>query len=202
MATNRKAPAALEGGGNGRSEVLTAFLANFEQITDAYGRSIQARVSDAGTKALAEHFTNVLNTQANRLSAFVMQTYDAASPTTRAEAEQLLVRQGAVELTRGVSELAAAATSAPALKGISDIIGIIKKIIKFIIKHFIKNPPPWLNDLIELIDEIVAALAGLFGFRLQRDINQTEVDYLRSMYHLARLNAVEQGAGAEEDEER
>jgi hypothetical protein len=195
MASNKKSPSAAGPTDAPPTDLLRTFLQGFEEVTDAYGRSIQARVAEGPTRALAEHFTQVLATQANRLTAYVLQSYDDAGPAKRSEVDQLLTRQAAVELTRGVASIASAATSAPALKGIGDIIQLIKKIIKFILKLF-GNVPPWLNDLLELIDEIVGSLGGLFGFRLQRDINQTEIDYLKSMYHLAKLNAIEQGGSA------
>jgi len=200
MAQDRKQPPSESSVSTGGEPPIHTFLNGFQQLTDAFGRSIQVRLADAATRAIAEHLTTVVNAQANRLASLVLHTYDQATASKRAEVDQFLVQQAAVELARGAAAIAQNAASAPALKGISDIIEIIKKIIKFIFDNFF-DKPPWLDGLLELIDEIIAALAGLFSFRLQRDINQTEIDYLRAMYHLRRLNLLEE-SGMEDTEER
>jgi hypothetical protein len=177
--------------------LIQKFLSGFEELTNVCGLSVQRTVSDADTRALAEHFTSVLNKQVAQLSAFVLQSYEQASPTKRSEVDQLVERYAAVELVSGTAAIADNTTSLRGFKGLSDIILLIKKIIRFILNLIFKGQiPGWINDLIDLIDEIIGTLLGLFNFRLQREINQTEIDFLKAMFHLKRLNAVEQSSTA------
>jgi hypothetical protein len=164
------------------SSKLLSFLADFERLIDIYGTTVKGVVPESDSVAVIESLSVVAKTQVRNLAQFVSDTYGQSAPALRSEADAFFQRLGGEELMREGLAVAPKVASVQALIGISQIIELIKKIIWYILGVlFPKGIPPWIIELIEIIDEIVNAILGQRSQKAQHDANQNHIDFLRTM---------------------
>lgn len=171
--------------------LLEQFAENLVQIPgDIIDGTLRA-MDDEDGKIIINAYSAVLKNQFQTLSSLILERGAKLSKEAAREAEELLNVTSGVELTNQVKALSLNVGSSIAKIGLAGIIQMIKKIIKWLIKFIFKKLPSWLNDLIDLIDEILNEIFGIGSPKLANALSQKEQNYLSELTKLAILNREE-----------
>lgn len=84
---------------------------------------------------------------------------------------------------------------------ISDIIALIKKIIRALFEILNIRKPRWLEPLLELIDEIVNFLVSIGVLKLAHTLSRRHQDYMAELTQMKRLQRATTSGNHDEEEE-
>jgi hypothetical protein len=175
------------------------FLADFEQLIDAYAATVKGVVPESDSAAIIDNLSAVAKLQVQSLARVGGDAYGQSSPALRRQVDDFFERLGGEKMMQGALAVAPNVTSVRALIGISDIITLIKKIIWFILGLlFPHGIPGWIIKLIEIIDELIHTILGQRSQNAQRDANQNHMDFLQTMRILRQFELLDNGGGQEE----
>jgi hypothetical protein len=183
---------------------LNKFLTGFVELTSQIPNGILAQSTDPDDKALVAAYAAPLNEQVGRLTDYIRQKAGSTSKQGLEEIGAVLRMMAANTLVENGMRVAQNLTTQTAKIALSDIINLIKKIIRVIIAIFNITVPNWFWPLIELIDEIINFLISLGLIRLASTLSRRHQDYMSELTHLMRLQreaALAGNNGEDEDEE-
>jgi hypothetical protein len=202
MATN-KAGKSKDTANQGPLSELDKFLAKFVELTSQVPKGMLAQTTDADEIELIAAYAGPLNEQVAQLSEYLRQKSRGASKHTLEEAGMILRLMAADSLTESGLRVARSLSSQKAKIGLSDIIALIKKIIRALAKIFNIALPDWFEPLLELIDEIINFLLSIGVLKLASTLSKRHQDYMAELTHLERLQRASawRNQNAEEEEE-
>jgi hypothetical protein len=181
---------------------LDLFLTKFVDLASQVPKGMLAQSTDADEKELIAAYAKPLNEQVVQLSDYIRQKASTASPQGVEEIGTVLRMMAANTLTESGLRIAQNLSSPKAKIGISDIIKLIKKIIRRLIEIFHIHMPDWFDPLLDLIDEIIDFLVSIGLIKLASTLSKRHQDYMSELTHMKRLQrASSWRAGEEEDEE-
>jgi hypothetical protein len=183
---------------------LNKFLTGFVELTSQIPNGILAQSTDPDEKGLVAAYAAPLNQQVGQLTDYIRQKASTTSKQGLEEIGTILRMMAANTLVENGMRVAQNLTSQKAKIALSDIINLIKKIIRTIIQIFGITVPDWFWPLIELIDEIINFLISLGLIRLASTLSRRHQDYMSELTHLMRLqreSALANINGEDEDEE-
>jgi hypothetical protein len=147
-----------------------------------------------------------LNEQAVQLSDYVRQAAKGSSRQVIEEIGTLLRLTAADALTESGMRVAQNLSSQQAKIAITDIIALIKKIIRALFDIFHIPKPFWLEPLLDLIDEIIKFLVSIGVLRLAHTLSKRHQDYMAELTQMKRLQRAsmfgnQNGEDEDEDED-
>lgn len=171
--------------------LISQFAENLIKIPDDIINGALKAMDDEDGKMVINAYSKSLKNQFVSIANLIQEQEKKISKETIRGAEELLTVTSGVALTQEVKSLAGNLGSNIAKIGLVGIIQMIKKIIKWLIKHIFPNLPPWINELIDLIDEILNEFFGIGSPKLANVLSQKEQNYLSELTKLAILNREE-----------
>jgi hypothetical protein len=182
---------------------LDKFLTKFVELTSQVPKGMLAQTTDADEIELIAAYAGPLNEQVTQLSGYLRQKSRGASKHTLEEAATILRLMAADSLTESGLRVARSLSSQKAKIGLSDIIALIKKIIRALAKIFNITLPDWFEPLLELIDEIINFLLSIGLIKLASTLSKRHQDYMAELTHMERLQRASawRNQNSEEEEE-
>ncbi len=171
----------------GNQTRIFQFAENLRQIPEDILEGALNAMDDEDGKEIIKAYSEAFKNQFSTLSSIILEGAGRMSKEAAREAEELLRVTAGVELTTQVKALCSNVKSNVAKIGLSGLLQMIKKIIKWLFK----NPPVWLNKLLDLIDEILHEIFGIGSSKLANILSQKEQNYLSQLTHLAILDREE-----------
>jgi len=157
--------------------------------------------ADEDEKAIINAFGPVLAVQFKELGSHLSEASANSSPQQSAEAEKFLRMSSGVTLANNFKIALPSLGSIVGKLGIDGIIKEIKKIITKLLEIFHINLPGWVHDIVNLIDEIIADIAGLGSIKMKTALSQAEQNYLGELTQLARLKKATRDLSVDQDED-
>lgn len=182
-------------------ESLDKFLARFVDLTSQLSTGMLAQSSDADDKELIASYAEPLREQVSQLSDYIRQAAKGASRQVIEEIGTVLRLTAADALTEGGMRIAQNLSSQKAKIAISDIIALIKKIIRALFEILNIRKPRWLEPLLELIDEIVNFLVSIGVLKLAHTLSRRHQDYMAELTQMKRLQRATTSGNHDEEEE-
>lgn len=184
-------------------QALDRFLTKFVDLTAQVPKGMLAQTTDADEIALIAAYATPLNEQVVQLCDYLKQRAKGASNQAIEEIGTILRLTAADALTDSGLRVARSLSSQKAKIGLSDIIDLIKKIIRVLAKIFHINLPDWFEPLLELIDEIINFLLSIGVIKLASTLSKRHQDYMAELTHLERLQKASawRNQNGEEEEE-
>lgn len=183
---------------------LDRFLTKFVDLTSQVSSGILAQSADADEKELIAAYAKPLNEQVVQLSDYIRQVARSSSRQVIEEVGTVLRLTAADALTESGMRVAQNLSSQKARIAITDIIDLIKKIIRALFDIFHIPKPEWLEPLLELIDEIIKFLVSIGVLRLAHTLSKRHQDYMAELTQMKRLQRVSLAGnqnGEDEDED-
>lgn len=184
-------------------QALDRFLSKFVDLTSQVPKGMLAQATDADERELIAAYAAPLNEQVVQLCDYLKQRAKGASGQALEEIGTLLRLGAADALTSSGLRVAQNLSSQKAKIGMSDIIDLIKKIIRVLAKIFHINLPDWFEPLMELIDEIFNFLLSIGLIKLASTLSRRHQDYMAELTQMERLQKASawRNQNAEEEEE-
>jgi uncharacterized phage infection (PIP) family protein YhgE len=202
MATNKNRKS-KDTSNQGALSELDKFLTKFVELTSQVPKGMLAQTTDADEIELIAAYAGPLNEQVTQLSEYLRQKSQGASRQALEQAGTVLRLMAADSLTDSGMRVARNLSSQKAKIGLSDIIDLIKKIIRALAQIFHITLPDWFEPLLELIDEIINFLLSIGLIKLASTLSKRHQDYMAELTHLERLQRASawRNQNAEEEEE-
>lgn len=176
-----------------QAEMLQRFIdGSMSFVTNVSRSMIEASGKDPDSELIAANTEIVITTMRNLLTS-VRTAFDGANALAKRSVEQALEVAG-VELLPSTGERAAVSTLKKGIFGggffswISKHLAEIKKIIRMIVQLIHGSVPPWVDRILDLIDQlwnmISELLGGIFGFKraeIARDLSMGEVNFFNEL---------------------
>lgn len=179
----------------GPDRPLEAYLNGFAALAAAYGAKAVDLAPEAENRPLATHYSAVLQEQIGVLRREVLSAYEEASDDVRGEVELMLEMSAGRTLVAGAMGPVTQVRSLIGFAGLGPIFELVKKLVKWLAEQLGIRIPRFLINLIDLIDELLRAIADIVSPLAGEIVHRSSIRYLESQYHLARLHAVtEKGA--------
>lgn len=183
-------------------ESLDKFLTQFGELTSQISRGMLAQSKDADDEELITAYAEPLSEQVSQLGNHIRQAATGASKQVIGEIGTLLRLTAADTLTKSGMRIAQNLSSQKAKIAISDIIKLIKKIIRALFEIFHIPKPLWLEPLLELIDEIVDFLVSIGVLKLAHTLSKRHQNNMAELTQMALLqSATTPGNQGEEEED-
>jgi alkylhydroperoxidase/carboxymuconolactone decarboxylase family protein YurZ len=183
-------------------ESLDGFLSRFVDLTSQLTTGMLAQSTDADDKELISSYAEPLREQVSQLSDYIRQAARGTSKQVIEEIGTVLRLTAADALTESGMRIAQNLSSQKAKIGISDIIALIKKIIRALFDILNIRKPRWLEPLLDLIDEIVNFLVSIGVLKLAHTLSKRHQDYMAELTQMKRLQrATTPGIQDEEEED-
>jgi hypothetical protein len=192
-----------------RPDALEEFLAESEAFLASTLDTIMKSIGDADDAPLIEAHAGAAREQLGKLTQHVRLHYGRANVELRRDVDEFMQTQSATTLARG-GQAAFKKVAGKGLFGdgifswIETIMQEIKKIIEWLSEMF--NWPSWITKLIQLLDQIIKALLGLFGGILGRsrskimtELSSLEVEFWNELASHKRFALLGGPAQADED---
>ncbi len=170
--------------------LIIQFAENLKQIPNDIIDGILQSMEDEDAKAIINGYSMALKNQFSTLASMLIENAQKMSKETARRGEDLLKSTSGLELTNQIKDLCSHPKSSVTKIGLAGLIHMIKKIIKWLF-HYVFKPPAWLNDLLDLIDEIINEILGIGSPKLADILSQKEQNYLSELTRLAVLNREE-----------
>jgi hypothetical protein len=164
-------------------------------------KGILAQSTDADEKELIAAYAKPLDEQVVQLSNYIRQATRGASRQIIEEIGTVLRLSAADALTESGMRVAQNLSSQKAKIAITDIIELIKKIIRALFDIFNIPKPKWLEPLLDLIDEIIKFLVSIGVLRLAHALSKRHQDYMAELTQMKRLQRASMSTNQNEDDE-
>lgn len=195
---------------------LEGVVTSFEDYLDEVTQAICQASPDGEARILAENTSSTLLSQMKKVHGYILESHEKLSSTQKDTFQTFLrVQDGLVMAQQGIETakkvFKAGGFGKRFLKWLSkwfeEIKKIIQAIVDFICQIFGWTSPPWLPDLLVLLDEIINLLLSIFGESLgldaralEKELSAMEVDYLNELAALQRLKQARRPRFLNDDE--
>jgi hypothetical protein len=182
--------------------LLEQFLGEFEKVPALVVEGMVRQTDNEDERTVIRSFGGVLQNQIQELCTYVRARRPALTPQQEQEVAQVLRLTSAVPLATSTVAVARSLPSSAARIGLLWIVQEIKKIIRVLWHILFGHMPHWLDELLNLINEILKDILSVGDTRLADTLSQMEQNYLAELTQLARLkhaNEMQPEAGAEDD---
>lgn len=166
---------------------LDRFLEKFVDLISQVPKGMLAQSADADEKELIAAYAKPLNEQVVQLSDYIRQVARGSSRQVIEEIGTILRLTAADALTESGMRVAQNLASQKGRIAITDIIDLIKKIIRALFDIFHIPKPDWLEPLLDLIDEIIKFLVSIGILRLAHTLSKRHQDYMAELTQMKRL---------------
>jgi len=180
---------------------LDRFLTKFAALTSQASKSLLSQSTDADDKEILEAYAKPLNEQVTQLSDHIRQIAKNSSRQVLEEIGIVLRLSAADALTDSGMRVAQNLSSQKAKIALTDIVDLIKKIIRKIFDIFHIPKPDWLEPLLDLIDEIFHFLVSIGLLRLAHTLSKRHQDYMAELTQMKRLQRASRVGSQNEDED-
>jgi hypothetical protein len=181
--------------------LLDPFLGLLERFIETYTDNVRRTVGDQDAGEIVDTISEALRHQVRELGTFMREGVPRMSAQSTREMNQVLRMQGGDILLRGAIRAASTPLSAEKILGLDGIIHEIKKILQKILDIIWKNKPDWFDEFFVLLDEIFNLLGSILFPHLKTALHKSEVQFLRELYELRRLEQLRQRADAKSDDD-
>lgn len=172
---------------NETSKALNDFLTEFQNFASQVTEAALHHAQDEDEKAVINAFAPAFLNQTKELSNYVLAQSSVVSRQQSADADQVLKVSSGATLAKGAKGLFPSIGSIIGKLGLDRILKELKKIIKAILKAFGIKLPKWLDAIINLIDEILAAILSGGSSKVSTILSEQEVLYLKEITELEKL---------------
>lgn len=186
---------------NKEQPLLNEFLQRFEKIPTQIVDSLLKVTEDEDEKNVINSFAPTFKNQFQELSRFVSEKTGVATRQGIAEAETFLRVSSGTALADNLGLALPSIGSIVGKLGIAGMVQEIKKIIKKLLELFGIRLPPWIDGIVNLIDEILNHLLGGESTKTRNALSQMEQNYLAELTQLAKLERASQFKFQTEEEE-
>jgi len=176
---------------NEGKSAVRVFAENLPQIPDEIINGLLKVTKDEDGRVIINAYAVVLQKQFAAVSCLILENADSMSKEKSRVAEELLQVTCGADLLDQVKVLSENLGSGTSKIGLAGLIQMIKKVIKWLIKNVFKKIPLWLNEFIDLLDEILHELFGIGSPKLANILARKEQNYLAQLTKLAVLNREE-----------
>jgi hypothetical protein len=180
---------------------LDRFLAKFVDLISQVSKGILVQSADADEKGLIAAYSDPLNEQAIQLSDYIREVARNSSRQVVEEIGTVLRLTAADALTESGMRVAQNLSSQKAKIAITDIIELIKKIIRTLFDIFHIPKPHWLEPLLDLIDEIIKFLVSIGVLRLAHALSKRHQDCMAELTQMRRLQRAGMFGNQNEEDE-
>lgn len=185
-------------------EALRQFLNLFEQLPAGITEALLRVAVDDEEKPVVEALGAALGEQVRELSTFVRESATNLSAQGRLDVARVMRWTAGATLAKSGLGLTSDLATPAARLGISEIFDLIKKIIRMLLKILKKlgiSVPWWVEDLLELINEIKNAFLSRGMPRLAPIFSQNHQNMLAELTQLERLQRESSWRFASEENE-
>lgn len=182
-------------------ESLDKFLTQFVDLTSQISRGMLDQSTDADERELITAYAEPLNEQVSQLGDYIRLAARGTSKQVIEEIGTVLRLTAADSLTKSGVRISQNLSSQKAKIAISDIIKLIKKIIRALFEIFHIPKPRWLEPLLELIDEIVDFLVSIGVLKLAHTLSKRHQDYMAELTQMSLLQRATTTGNQDEEEE-
>jgi len=188
---------------NGGPDRLETFLGLFQTFITELTNGARTTFANGDGIVVADALSATLQSQVIELNGFIRTEFNRMPTRIKGNVDQVLQFYSGETLLRAATPATQAPLTPGVAFGLSDIVHLIKKIIKKILELLGVQLGDWFWGLLDLIDEIINALFGT-GFReLRTPLSVAEVNFLNELHALRRLEFLEQTrVNFEEDDEQ
>lgn len=192
-----------------RGNALEEFLAEAEAFLNSVLDTIGKSIGDADDAPLIQSHSGAAREQLGKLTQYVRANYARANVELRREADEFMQTQAATTLARN-GRAAFEQVAAKGLFGdgtfswIETVQQEIKKLIDWLSEMF--GWPDWIDKLIQVLDQIMKAILGLFAGALGRsrpkvmsELSAMEVEFWNELAAHKRFALLGRAAHADED---
>jgi len=181
--------------------LLDPFLGLLERFIETYTDNVRRTLGDQDASEIADTLSQALRHQVRELGSFMREGLPRMHAQSTREMNQVLRMQGGDILLRGAIQAASTPLSAEKVLGLDGIIHEIKKILGKLLNIIWPNKPTWFDEFFVLLDEILNLLASLLFPKLKTALHKSEVQFLREIYELRKLEQLQQRADTNGDDE-
>lgn len=181
--------------------LLDPFLGLLERFIETYTDNVRRTVGDQDAGEIVDAISEALRHQVRELGTFMREGVPRMSAQSTREMNQVLRMQGGDILLRGAIRAASTPLSAEKILGLDGIIHEVKKILRELLGIIWPNKPKWFEPFWVLLDEIINLLGSLLFPNLKTALHKSEVQFLRELYELGRLEQLQQRANAKVDDD-
>lgn len=172
---------------NNKKTLLSEFNQKIVRVPIDITDALLKLSNDEDERNVINSFAPTLVNQFKELSVFIEDHSKKATRQGIADVEQFLRISSANSLVDNLRLSLPSIGSVVGKLGIDGIVKEIKKIIKFILGFFGVLLPPWVDELLLLIDQILKAILGGGSIKMMNALSQAEQNYLSELTHLAKL---------------
>lgn len=181
-------------------DLLDPFLELFERFIATYTDGVRRALGEHDAGDIVDTLSEALRHQARELGGFLREGVPRMSSQSTREMNQVLRMQGGDILLNGAIRAASVPLSPERILGLDGIIHEIKKILQKILGIIWPNKPVWLDEFFVLLDEILNLIASILFPGLRTPLHKSEVQFLREVYELRRLEQLQMRAEANGDD--
>lgn len=183
-------------------DLLHPFLQLLEQFIGTFTASTRRALGDHDAGEIMDTAAEALTHQVRELGAFLREGVPQMSAGATREMNQVLRMQGGDILLRGAIQAASGPLSPEKLLGLDEIFREIKKILEKLLDIIWPKKPSWVKELFLLLDELLRLIISLLFPKLKLPLHKAEVQYLRELYELGRLEQLQaRGNGNGDDDD-
>lgn len=176
-----------------KSEVnLNVFLTNFLDLTKKTTEHALKFADDKDEQSVIKAFTPTLINEINELNNYIKEAFGKSSLQQKAEVEEVIKISSGITLSENAKSIFPSLGSIIGKLGLSRIVKEIKKIIRMILDALGINLPPWLDAILNIIDEIFDAIFGAGSSKIATILSIQEQNYLAELTQLAKLQEANQ----------
>ncbi|MES2650451.1 MAG: hypothetical protein V4663_01860 [Bacteroidota bacterium] len=183
---------------NENKSLLNEFTKELENVSDLLIVALNNNSNDEDEKNIINSIAPTLKTQFLELSNSIQSFNKRLTKQGSADVEQLLKSSAALDITKSFKMALPSIGSLFGKLGLQEIILAIKKII---IAIFGDKLPPWLHNVLNIIDEIINTLIGGDSPKTKNILSMAEQNFLKEITLVAKLNQVSFQKNNDEDDE-
>ncbi|HEU4883328.1 MAG TPA: hypothetical protein VFT45_13800 [Longimicrobium sp.] len=181
--------------------LLDPFLGLLERFIATYTDGVRRALGEHELGEIADTVSEALRHQVHELGAFMREGVPRMSGQSAREVNQVLRMQGGDILLRGATQAALGPLSPEKLLGLDEIFNEIKKIIRKLLQLIFPNLPKWFDEFILILDQLFRLLSSLLFPKVKLPLHKSEVQFLRELYELGRLEQLQERVDANGDDD-
>ena len=177
--------------------LLNEFTKELEIIPGTLIKALIENADDEDEKHIINSISPTLKKQFGELSNSINDLASKSTKQESAEMEQLLISSAALDVTKSLKLGLPSIGSLFGKLGLQEIIFAIKKIIRAL---FGKKLPPWLDTVLNIIDEIINMLLGGSSSKTKNILSMAEQNFIKEITLVAKLNQINFQQDNDDDE--
>ncbi len=177
--------------------LLNEFTKELKIIPEILITALIKNADDEDEKHIINSISTTLKKQFGELSNSIHALALKSTKQESAEMEQLLISSAALDVTQSLKLGLPSIGSLFGKLGLQEIIFAIKKIIRAL---FGKKLPPWLDTVLNIIDEIINMLFGGNSAKTKNILSMAEQNFIKEITLVAKLNQINFQQDNDDDE--